>query len=92
MQNNYLKSLILVASLSATALVAGCGSPSEYEEVEQMELETQSPDAEAAEDNAEAAVAEAPVEVTDAPPVESVPVDPKTSEESVQPDSETLFY
>ena len=92
MQNNYLKSFMLVASLSATALIAGCGSPSDYEETEQMELETHAADADAAEDNVENIVGEAPAVATDTPPVESVPVEPKSSEESVQPDSETLFY
>lgn len=92
MTKKYLKSLLLIGTLGATALLAACEAPSHETEVEQLELETQTVDAEAAEDAAEDAVAEAPEVSHDAPPVESVPLGDRSSEESVQPDSETLFY
>lgn len=93
MTKKHLKSLLLVGTLGATALLAACEGPSSYEtEVEQIELDTQTVEAEEAAEAAEDAVAEAPEVSTDAPPVESVPLEDRSSEQSVQPDSETLFY
>lgn len=92
MTNYPVKSLILATSLAAAAILSSCGSPPQETEVEQLELDTQPIEAPAAADNAEPAVAEVPAIPTDAPPVESVPLEPRSSEQSVQPDSETLFY
>jgi hypothetical protein len=87
------------ASLTAAALVAAgltltaCDNrqpePSSYEEPYVEDAAPQ--EAVPAEEQAEPAVAEAPV-VNNTAPVETVPPDIRSSEESVQPDSETLFY
>lgn len=92
MRNISLKTLLLAAGLGMTALVAGCDNPATYDEVEQIELETAPVTAAAADESAAPAVAEVTQPEVDGPPVESVPLAPQTSEESVQPDSETLFY
>lgn len=83
--------------LAATALgvltLAGCDdfqSRSDDDYAENPAVEEQAP---AAEDHTAPVVAP---EVTDpaptAPPVDTLPPDEKTSEQSVQPESETLFY
>lgn len=92
MTKSYFKSLVLAASLGATAFLAGCEAPSDESNYEQMELETETVEADAADEAATEAVAEAPEVDNDAPPVESVPLEERSSEQSVQPDSETLFY
>jgi len=80
--------LAVVASLS----LAACDNPQQPSErvvTEVEEIEEATP---AAAEQAAPAAAEVPAPATDAAPVESVPVEPKSSEESVQPESETLFY
>lgn len=83
---------ILAATAAATAL-AGCEPPSYQDdtvEVSEVLLEEPVAEAVAAEDSAE------PVVATDAsaPPVDNsvLPADKRSSEESVQPESETLFF
>lgn len=80
-----------IASLAAAAFaLASCDQSSQpsapvvYEEEIVVE-----PEAPAAESQAAPAVAEAQ---TDVVPNEALPPHARTSEESVQPDSETLFY
>lgn len=77
----------LVAMAGAVALTA-CDDPRPAEpEVQDMPLEE--PLAPAAED------VQAPVaapSATDTPPSDPLPAEKRTSEESVRPDSETLFY
>ncbi|NJC41864.1 hypothetical protein GGQ87_002159 [Brevundimonas alba] len=77
----------LVAMAGAVALTA-CDDPRPAEpEVQDMPMEE--PVAPSAE------TVQAPVaapSATDAPPTDSLPPEKRTSEQSVQPDSETLFY
>ncbi|MET4683267.1 hypothetical protein [Brevundimonas faecalis] len=88
------KPLLLAAVLgvAATALAA-CGEPSHDQNDGAVEVQVEEDAAPAAEDSAAPAVAEVPAIPTDAPPpVETLPPEKRTSEESVQPESETLFY
>ncbi|WP_312126247.1 hypothetical protein [Brevundimonas sp.] len=85
------------ASLTVAALVAAgltltaCDNPQPQPSYEDTYVEDVAPqEAVPAEEQAAPAVAEAPV--VDTVPVETVPPDVRSSEESVQPDSETLFY
>ncbi len=86
------KRLLLAAGLAATAALAACGEPRSEEHYEAVEIQTEEPAAPAAEESAAPAVAEAPVAPADAPPVEAIPHDERTSEQTVQPESDTLFY
>lgn len=79
--------IAVVASLS----LAACDNPQQPTEP-QVAVATVEEATPAAAEEAAPVVAEVPAPATDAIPTESVPVEPKTSEESVQPESETLFY
>lgn len=81
--------LIVVASLSALFALAACDDPrpDQYDTVE-IQPEVAAP---AAEDAAAPAVETAPPPV-ETPPTDALPPESRTSEETVQPDSETLFY
>lgn len=86
-----MKRLIALLALSTALCVAACDEPS-YEDPDVAEAPPMlEPVAPAAEDVA-APVAEP--EATDTPPPDSstLPSQQRTSEESVQPESETLFY
>ncbi len=85
------KRLLLASSLGAAALLSACDEPRQYESVE---IETEAPAAPAAEEAAAPTVAEAPAPAaTEAPaPVDTLPPEQRTSEQTVQPESETLFY
>lgn len=85
------KRLLLAASLSAAALLASCEEPRQSESIE---IQTEVPAAPAAEDAAADAAAEAEAAVAaDAPaPVDTLPAEQRTSEQTVQPESDTLFY
>lgn len=84
------KRLLLAAGLSAAAFLASCDEPQHYESVE---IQTEAPPAApAAEDSAAPVVAEAPAAKDAAAPVEAIPHDERTSEQTVQPESDTLFY
>jgi hypothetical protein len=77
----------LVAIAGAVALTA-CDDPRPAEP-EVLDAPMEEPVAAAAEE------VQAPVaapSATDAPPSDTLPAEKRTSEESVQPDSETLFY
>lgn len=89
MNHLIVKRLLLAASLSAAAFLASCDEPQHYESVEIQTETPAAPEAPAAEDSAAPAVAEVPV---DKPPVEAIPHDERTSEQTVQPESDTLFY
>lgn len=84
-------SLIALAVLAGALTVAACDDPSYEEDAGPPPIEAQ-----AAEDVAtEAAAADAAPAPTDVPPAAdqgTLPPDTKSSEESVQPESETLFY
>ncbi|RZJ18871.1 MAG: hypothetical protein EON91_03690 [Brevundimonas sp.] len=82
--------LLLALALGAAAVLAGCEDPAPYDDTETAPapLESEAP---AAADSAEPAAAPA---VTDAPPADTsaLPPDQRSSEQTVQPESETLFY
>lgn len=84
-----MKRLVLAFALGATALLAGCEAPAPSEDLETapMPLETEAP---AAEDAAAPAAETAP----ETPPTDTsaLPPDQRSSEQTVQPESETLFY
>lgn len=80
--------MVLAAAGAAFAL-AGCDQPSEPE-VETAPPPIEAPVAPAAEDQAAPAAATAPANT--APPSTTLPADQRSSEESVKPESETLFY
>lgn len=86
-----MKRLIALLALTAAVSVAACDDPDGSNEPEFAETPVEAPVAPAAED-ASAPVA-APSAV-DTPPADStrLPPEKRSSEESVQPESETLFY
>lgn len=81
--------LVLAFALGATALLAACEGPAPSEDIETAPppLEAEAP---AAEDSAAPAAETAP----ETPPADTsaLPPDQRTSEQTVQPESETLFY
>ncbi|HUH10823.1 MAG TPA: hypothetical protein VLZ51_08295 [Brevundimonas sp.] len=86
------KRLLLATSLSAAAFLAACSDPQSDHDYEAVEIQSEEPAAPAAEESAAPAVAEAPA-ATEAPaPVDAIPHDERTSEQTVQPESDTLFY
>lgn len=92
MNDKQLKSILLAVCLGATTALAACSEPQDYAETEQMDVEVENDEAQAAEDSAAAVVAEEPAAEVPAAPVDQLPSESRTSEQSVQPDSETLFY
>lgn len=83
--------LAFVAAVGALT-VAACDDPYEAENLETAQPPLEEPVAPSAEDAAAdaaaAAAADAPPPVDQSP----LPADKRTSEQSVQPESETLFY
>lgn len=92
--NNRMKpfSFLSAAALAAGLALAGCDNPEQLAEPVAMEVEQVEEAAPAAEESAAPVVAETPAPVTDPVPTEALPPETKSSEESVQPESETLFY
>ena len=89
MNRSMLNRLMIGAALAAAGFLAACEQPHE----ESAPFEAPAPvEAPAAEDAAEPAVAEAPAAAETAAPVETLPADQRSSEETVQPESDTLFY
>lgn len=86
-----MKRLIALMALTGALSAAACDDPNGYEREEVADAPMEAPVAPAAEDVAEPAAAPSAV---DTPPVDSstLPSEKRTSEESVQPESETLFY
>lgn len=84
--------LALAAAATGALALAGCEDPYADEDVETYQPPVEAPVAPAVEDSAADAAAVAPAEPT--PPVDqsSLPTDKRSSEQSVQPESETLFY
>ena len=74
---------------AATAILAACEEPRPDDQADFAPPPVVEPEAPAAPDMGAPAAAPA---VTDTPPPEALPPEPATSEESVQPESETLFY
>ncbi len=89
MNRSMLNRLMIGAALAATGLLAACEQS--YSEPPPVEAPTPV-EAPAAEDAAAPAVAEAPATPETATPVETLPPDQRSSEETVQPESDTLFY
>lgn len=87
-----MKRLLVLAAAFGALAVAACDDPYAAEDVETYQPPAEEPVAPAAEDTAADAAAAAPAETP--PPVDqsALPADKRTSEESVQPESETLFY
>lgn len=83
-----MKKMLLALAIAATALAAcdDFSRPSPAEEAPVVEA----PVAPAAEDTAVPAAAPAATDTP--PPVDTIPPGERTSEQSVQPESETLFY
>lgn len=84
-------SLIFLAVLTGAAALSGCDDPAPRDRGDDMRVEADA----AADAGVETAAPEAaPNPVDTAPPADqgALPPDTKSSEESVQPDSETLFY
>ena len=84
-----LNRLLMIAALGAAAAVSACDEPPA--EAETVEIQVQEPAAPAAEESAAPAVAEAPAAETHAP-VDTLPPEQRTSDQTVQPESDTLFY
>lgn len=84
-----LNRLLLIAALAAAATTAACDQPPA--EAETVQVEVQEPTAPAAEEAAVPAAAEVPAADTP-PPVDKLPPEHRTSEQTVQPESDTLFY
>ncbi|MGO4410060.1 MULTISPECIES: hypothetical protein [unclassified Brevundimonas] len=84
-----LNRLLLIAALGAAAATSACDEPPA--EAQTVEVQVQDTTAPAAEESAAPAVAEAPA--ADAPPpVDALPAEQRTSAQTVQPESDTLFY
>lgn len=86
-----MRRLIAVLILTGALSVAACDDPAGSNDPEFADAATDAPVAPAAED------VEAPVvdpDVVETPPVDTtrLPPEKRSSEESVQPQSETLFY
>lgn len=81
--------LLGVVALGVACAVAACEKP-RYEPAPAPAPAVE-PEAPAAEDAAAPVVAEAP-DAPAKPPVETLPPDQRSSEETVQPESDTLFY
>ena len=84
-----MKRLFACLALTGAFALAACDDPESYEERETAEVvveDTPPPSAE------EAAAPVAAPSAVDTPPVDTLPGEKRTSEESVKPESETLFY
>jgi len=86
-----MKRLAALLALTSAFAIAACDDPRPIEDDVSV-LPTEEPVAPMAEDVAAPTDATAPT--TPAPPTDSsaIPPEKRTSEESVQPESETLFY
>jgi cell division septation protein DedD len=86
-----MKRLIACLVLTSALTVAACSDPQESNEPETADVTTEAPVAPAAED---AGVPAAAPSAVDTPPADTTTLSPekRSSEESVKPESETLFY
>jgi len=85
-----MKRLIAILALSTSIGVAACDDPNDYDS-ETAEAPVEASVAPAAEDVAVPAAAPSAVD-TPAPDTTTLPPEKRSSEESVKPESETLFY
>lgn len=86
-----MKRLIAFLALTSALTVAACDDPQASNEPEVADVAVEAPVAPAAED---AGVPTAAPSAVDTPPADSttLPPEKRSSEESVKPESETLFY
>lgn len=86
-----MKRLIACLALTGALAVAACDDPDSYNEADVAEASGDEALAPAAED---AGVPAAAPSAVDTPPTDTttLPADKRTSEDSVKPESETLFY
>lgn len=86
-----MKRLIACLVLTSALTAAACDDPQQSNEPETADVAMEAPVAPAAED---AAVPAAAPSAIDTPPADSttLPPEKRSSEESVKPESETLFY
>lgn len=84
-----MKRLFLTFALMGAGTLAACDDPEPVNEAPVVVVE-EAPVAPAAE--AVAAPVTEPAALPSAPPVDTLPPEQRSSEESVQPESETLFY
>ncbi len=87
-----MKRLLPLLAAAGALAVAACDDPDASGDLETYEPPVEAPVAPAAEDVA--APADATAAADQPPPVDqsALPTDERSSEESVQPESETLFY
>ena len=85
-----MKRLILALVLGGTAALAACDQP-RSEQIETAPPMAEAPVAPAAEDQATPAT-DATASTTPATDPSTIPPEQRTSEQTVQPESETLFY
>ncbi|MFJ6024370.1 hypothetical protein ACIQC9_07230 [Brevundimonas sp. NPDC092305] len=83
--------LTLLSILAGASLISACDDPRPDDRGDDVQVEAQSAEDAAVET---AAPESAPSPIDTAPPADqgALPPDTKSSEESVQPESETLFY
>lgn len=82
-----MKRLMLIAALAAAGALAACNDPAPRDDEETLEPTMEAPVA--------PPIEEAPPETAPEPappPADALPPDGRTSEQTVQPESETLFY
>lgn len=84
------RTLAVLTAFAAVATLAACDDPEPMDEMAAPPVETM-PDAIAA-DDAGAETAAPAADTPPAPDAGALPADKRSSEESVQPESETLFY
>jgi hypothetical protein len=88
-ETTHLKRLFLSFVLAAACAVSACDQPESYDQQPAVVAEDVV-EAQAAEEVATPVVD--PAALPSAPPVDTLPPEKRSSEESVQPESETLFY
>ena len=88
-ETTLVKRLCLTFALVCVGALAACDDPDTYDEQPEVVAEdvVEAPAA----DEVAAPVVE-PAALPSAPPVDTLPPEKRSSEESVQPESETLFY
>lgn len=86
-----MKRLVALLAMTGAFAVTACDDPRPRED-DMSEMPIEAPMAPAAEDAAAPTDATAPAAPTTAPDASTLPPEKRSSEESVQPESETLFY
>lgn len=88
-ETTLVRRLFLTLALVCVGSIAACDDPESYDEQPAVVVE-EVVEAPAAEEVATPVVD--PAALPSAPPVDTLPPEKRSSEESVQPESETLFY